>query len=125
MNRLLEARLQAKIVEMEAAAPVYANAAERYAYNNRLRRAREALAKLRGRHNVAEWEAIVAETGGICVRCGTKPGRIHRGHIVPICQGGSDAIDNLQPVCHHCAPAAAGEGINWLEAWRETNGKGA
>lgn len=120
---LLMNELERRVLELEAAVPDFHSAAERHAYNAKLRNARLALARQRGRHTSAEWDAIVAETDGNCVRCGGKPARICKGHIVPLVMGGSDAADNLQPVCNYCAPAAAREGIDWLAAWRETHVK--
>lgn len=120
---MLMHELEGRVLALVEAAPDFHSESERRAYNAKLRNARLALARQRGRHTSAEWDAIVAETGGNCVRCGGKPARICKGHIVPLAQGGSDAADNLQPVCNYCAPAASREGLDWLAAWRETNGK--
>lgn len=58
-------------------------------------------ARKKGRHTRHEWAALVRVLGGICVRC-SKALPIQKDHIVPIYQGGSDSIDNLQPLCLRC-----------------------
>lgn len=125
MNKLLVNELERRVLELEAVAPPYGDRHAMWAHSAKLRNARLAYARSLGRHTSAEWDAIVAETGGNCVRCGGKPERICKGHITPLAWGGSDAADNLQPLCRYCAPAASREGIDWLAAWRETNGNGA
>lgn len=39
-----------------------------------------------------------------CCVCGTdlRKTTIHRDHIQPLSKGGSDNIDNIQPLCEHC-----------------------
>jgi len=54
-----------------------------------------------GRHTKSEWLALVASTNGICVLCGVMPMEA-KDHIVSLFRGGSDAIGNIQPVCHSC-----------------------
>ena len=67
----------------------------------KLRSERMAAAKLLGRHTDAEWQAMLAFCGGVCLACGTQD-NITKDHIKPIYQGGSDGIENLQPLCHRC-----------------------
>ena len=47
------------------------------------------------------------KTEDICFCC--EIGRINIsnfdiGHIVPLSKGGTDEIENLIPICHHCYP---------------------
>ena len=83
------------------------------------RRARLADARAIAQHTPEQWEAVLQETDPFCVRCGTSPedGRV-KDHIVPLCMGGSDGIDNLQPICRRCNSAKGTETINWLAIWR-------
>ena len=76
----------------------------------RLRAAREC-----GRHTAAEWRALVARFGGRCVRCGREGMRLVRDHIVPIFLGGSDGIENIQPLCDACNCSKGPERTNWKE----------
>lgn len=66
-----------------------------------LRRARLQAARELGRHTPAQWRALVAKHGGRCARCGTTK-NITKDHIVSIAAGGSDGIENLQPLCGPC-----------------------
>jgi uncharacterized protein YdaU (DUF1376 family) len=71
------------------------------------RSARLAAAREKGKHTKAEWEALQWATGYRCVCCGVGAAELHGGvltkdHIVPVYQGGSDAIENIQPSCRNC-----------------------
>lgn len=70
---------------------------------NRVKRMRAARAK--GRHDQTEWVALKASLGHQCVACGSDgngDGGIVKDHITPVYQGGSDAIENIQPLCGRC-----------------------
>lgn len=58
-------------------------------------------ARKRGRHTPEEWEALLQVFGRRCLKCGATSS-IVKDHITPIYQGGSDSIDNLQPLCNAC-----------------------
>jgi uncharacterized protein YdaU (DUF1376 family) len=62
----------------------------------RMRKAREL-----GTHTQQEWLALVHFCGSRCVRCGSTKGLV-RDHIKPVYQGGSDSIENIQPLCKPC-----------------------
>jgi uncharacterized protein YdaU (DUF1376 family) len=66
------------------------------------RSARLARAREKGRHTPAEWDAMVEVFGGACVACGADDAKPCRDHITPIYRGGSDAIENIQPLCLAC-----------------------
>jgi 5-methylcytosine-specific restriction endonuclease McrA len=57
-----------------------------------------------GRHTIDEWKSLVEEFDGRCVRCGDRLGlqKLTRDHVVPITNGGTDNIDNIQPLCKQC-----------------------
>jgi 5-methylcytosine-specific restriction endonuclease McrA len=44
---------------------------------------------------------------------------LERDHIVPIYQGGSDAITNIQPLCKRCNCAKGPETTDWAQRRRE------
>ena len=88
-----------------------------------LRRLRERNAKRRGGPTLSwtQWEALVEEFGGHCVRCGARSANLERDHIVPIYKGGCDCIHNIQPLCPKCNCQKGPETINWKER-RRTHG---
>ncbi len=55
-------------------------------------------------HSEAEWQTLKASYGFKCLRCGKQEPEIKltRDHIIPLTQGGSDSIDNVQPLCARC-----------------------
>lgn len=114
--------LQGKLDALLATPTKDMTAAEITAHNQRIRYARMSIAKRLGTHTRQQWDAIVAETGGICVRChyqhNLKFERPCKSYVIPIFLGGTNAIDNVQPLCRGCATAKTDERINWLERWR-------
>ena len=62
-------------------------------------------ARAKGTHTADQWVALKAICGPACLRCGATDKEIVKDHIVPIYKGGSDAIDNLQPICRSCNSA--------------------
>jgi 5-methylcytosine-specific restriction endonuclease McrA len=71
------------------------------AANNR-RRAREYRAE--GSHAIEEWEELKAQHAYTCLCCGKSEPEIEltRDHVIPLEQGGSDWISNIQPLCATC-----------------------
>lgn len=123
VNPLLIHHLEGRVLELEQVDAGQMVGPEKARHNQALRNARLSLARARGSHTSAEWAAIVAECDRNCVRCGRhhpEPLEPVKGHIRPICMGGSDAADNLMPLCRACASARGDEGIDWLSAYRET-----
>ena len=54
-----------------------------------------------GKHTLREWQELKEESGGHCVFCWTiKP--LTKDHIIPLSEGGTDYIDNIQPLCRNC-----------------------
>ena len=75
-----------------------------------LRRLRLARAREKGTHYRPDWLEMVERCARKCVRCGDH-GQT-KDHIVPIYQGGSDGLDNLQPLCLRCNAAKGPEAID-------------
>lgn len=71
----------------------------RYRWLSQVRRARVAGAT--GTHTNDEWFALCEYYKNKCLCCGTTD-RLTQDHIVPIARGGSDYIDNIQPLCMTC-----------------------
>jgi 5-methylcytosine-specific restriction endonuclease McrA len=70
-------------------------------YNNR-RRARKKEAQ--GSHTFGDWELLKKQYGYTCPCCGRKEPTVvlTEDHIVPLSKGGSDYIENIQPLCKGC-----------------------
>jgi hypothetical protein len=54
-----------------------------------------------GRHSEKEWQFLLKLSGNKCLRCGAGT-NLTRDHIVPLTKGGSDDLDNIQPLCLSC-----------------------
>jgi uncharacterized protein YdaU (DUF1376 family) len=63
---------------------------------------RLAAAKAQGTHTQIEWIYLQEICGDKCLRCGDEERKLVKDHIKPIYQGGSDSIDNIQPLCGRC-----------------------
>lgn len=72
---------------------------ERIAAENNRRKAEKFGAQ--GSHTVQEWLAVCATARWRCVSC-KQPKPLVRDHIVPLSEGGSDYIFNIQPLCRAC-----------------------
>lgn len=57
-----------------------------------------------GSHNLGEWINLIAQYNWTCPCCSKKEPEIKltEDHIVPISKGGSDNIENIQPLCKLC-----------------------
>lgn len=52
-------------------------------------------------HSEDEWDTLKTFYGNRCLRCGVLE-RITKDHVVPLYLGGTNGIENLQPLCHPC-----------------------
>lgn len=89
--------------------------------NSGNRSERLAAARQLATHTALEWE-VMASIFGCCVRCGVVE-KLVKDHIVPIYQGGSDGLENIQPLCRSCNASKGSEAVdhrdNALQSWRE------
>ncbi len=72
-------------------------------------------ARLKGRHSKEQWERLKKEFNHLCVRCGFGKMSLDKDHIIPVYQGGSDAIENIQPMCAWCNASKGAENFNWKD----------
>ncbi|WP_213072535.1 DUF1376 domain-containing protein [Acinetobacter tianfuensis] len=69
---------------------------------NKLKRSeRLAAARAKASHTQQEWLSLVHVCGNQCMKCGATDNLV-KDHITPIYQGGSDGVENLQPLCRSC-----------------------
>jgi 5-methylcytosine-specific restriction endonuclease McrA len=66
------------------------------------RRARKLAAG--GAHTEDEWQSLKAFYDYRCLCCGKREPeiRLTRDHVIPLTEGGTDSIDNIQPLCARC-----------------------
>lgn len=57
-----------------------------------------------GTHTTGEWELLKKQYNYTCPCCGLSEPEIKltEDHIIPLSKGGSDLIENIQPLCLHC-----------------------
>lgn len=65
---------------------------------------RERVKKYGGFHSVGEWQTLKAQYNWTCPACQKQEPKVKltKDHIVPISRGGSDNIENIQPLCASC-----------------------
>lgn len=80
--------------------------------HSKTRSERLAEARKKGTHTKEQWQYLVEICDFKCVRCGNDD--IVKDHITPIYQGGSDGIDNLQPLCKSCNSSKGSDSTNHI-----------
>ena len=71
--------------------------------NSQIRSQRLKIARDKGRHTEEQWSKMVLFFKNKCVKCDADViGRPTKDHIIPIYRGGSDGIENIQPLCRGC-----------------------
>lgn len=88
-------------------------------HHKRLRSKRLAAGRQLGRHTVEQWKQLVEFCGRRCVCCGVDDYLV-RDHILPLYLGGSDGIENIQPLCWECNSRKGPDSTDHRpEDWRE------
>lgn len=75
------------------------NNPERIAHLKARRYARERNAE--GSHSLEEWKEIKNKHNNKCAYCKLDK-KLTKDHIIPLSEGGSDYIENIQPLCRSC-----------------------
>jgi 5-methylcytosine-specific restriction endonuclease McrA len=71
-----------------------------------------------GTHTIEEWHQLLRDTGNRCLRCGVSGKKVSLtvDHILPVSMGGTDSIDNIQPLCKPCNSAKHARVIDYRRA---------
>jgi len=88
-------------------------------------------AKQKGTHTEKDWQMMKEICGNKCVKCKIPETQLYgeklcKDHIIPICLNGSDAIENIQPLCRNCNTAKTNDQTDYRpNGWKQllTNGK--
>jgi len=72
---------------------------EHMAHLKARRYAREKGAK--GSHTFKEWNEVKQAYNNRCAFCGLET-KLTKDHIIPLSKGGTDYIENIQPLCRSC-----------------------
>lgn len=55
-----------------------------------------------GHCSAKEWSALCDWFGNVCLACGKAESVLQSDHVIPLTKGGTNHIENLQPLCHSC-----------------------
>jgi hypothetical protein len=72
--------------------------------NNKALRSIKLLVAIAGSHNKGDWELLKRQYDYTCpcCRCREPEIKLTEDHIIPISRGGSNYIENIQPLCMDC-----------------------
>lgn len=89
---------------------------ERKQYQRKMgarRKQMERDAKKSATHTNVEWMKLCAKYEFKCLKCGRDDVDLTKDHIVPYTDGGTDALDNVQPLCASCNSSKGSRTIDY------------
>lgn len=67
-------------------------------------------------HTEREWQELCESYDHHCLCCGLQV-PLTRDHVVPVSQGGTDAITNIQPLCKPCNSQKNNRAFDYRPGW--------
>ena len=118
-SKSIESRIQER---SEKSSKARVNALSKWGSSDNQAKRSERLAEARkkGKHTKEEWEEMKLFFSR-CVKCGSNDD-IVKDHIKPIYQGGSDGLDNLQPLCKKCNSSKGPDTTDYRPVFCKNNG---
>jgi 5-methylcytosine-specific restriction endonuclease McrA len=89
---------------------------QRRLYKRRSQHRRRAILRNAGTYTNAEWDQLCADYDHRCLCCGERR-PLTVDHVIPLSQGGSNTIDNLQPLCLSCNDRKGSRAIDYRTAY--------
>lgn len=74
-----------------------------------------------GSYTAAEWRAMCIQYDNRCLACGRSDVKLTVDHVIPLVHGGTNSIDNIQPLCGPCNLRKATKTIDYRPSsgvWR-------
>lgn len=64
-----------------------------------------------------EWKALKRKYNNICLCCGRDDVKLTLDHIIPLSKGGSNVIENAQPLCLSCNSSKGAKIIDYRRGY--------
>lgn len=66
-----------------------------------------------GSHTLKEWETLLSQYNWTCPCCRRENTKLTKDHIIPLSKGGSNNIENIQPLCQSCNSKKGTKQLNY------------
>lgn len=78
-----------------------------------------------GSHTLLQWKELKRMHYGYCLMCGlSEPEiRLTEDHVTPLIRGGSDNIENIQPLCQSCNSTKGTKVLSFMSNEQVSNGE--